>query len=249
MTGEVLLSVCTYVLFAALLLHSILTRERRTTLLCVSMGLGFGLIFPFCHVNVFHSYSFHFQRQVLGLPYFLPFFWWNAFYISFWVAERSSAALPLSPRWTDGVTCLLAGSVMLTMETVWDHVAVRSKALSFQPMSYLWYAPDFHSGIAPQINAAHFVFGYVYAYTLARLKPISERTGVHRLLLAGLLMILSTFLVGLYFELLAFEIELSGKIAVLADVAVSLLVISAFLLQTPMLFNFIKRRILHERPG
>jgi len=247
MTGEVFLSVCTCVLFAALLLHCVLMREWRTTLLCVSMGLGFGLIFPFSHVNVFHSYSFYFQRQLLGVPYFLPFFWWNAFYISFSVAERASATLPLSPRRTDCVTCLLAGLAMLTMEIVWDHVAVRSKALSFQQMSYLWYAPDFHSGIAPQINAAHFVFGYVYAYTLARLKPISGGTGVNRLLLAGLLMILSTFLVGLYFELLAFEIELSGKVAVLADVAVSLLAVAAFLLQTPALFNFIKRRILHER--
>ena len=240
----------TLILLSSILLalHCFARRGKRTTVLCLLMGLGFGVFFPMSHVLIFRSYSFHFRYQILGLPPFLPLFWWCAFYISLWLSERVAGSLNLVMR-KPVFTAVLAGLAMLVMEIIWDDLAVRSGVLSFQNMSYLWYRPSFHSGIAPQINAAHFVFAYVYVYTIERLEPLSEVTSLARLVIVGLLMMLSLFLVGLYFEILRFgalDAWLTQTTALIADLGVSLVTTILCTLQTPWLFAALGRVILRE---
>lgn len=242
-----MLIVFTPLVSVGLAFHCFLRRGKQITLLYLLMGVGFGIFFPVTHVSIFHSYSFHFRYEFWGLPPFMPLFWWCAFYISFWLSE--SIAISLTTRETNRVIPCLAGLVMLIMEIIWDNLAVRKGMLSFQKLSHLWYRPDFHNGIAPQINVAHFIFAYVYAYTIAQLKLASEATPLSRLLLSGLLMMLSLLSIGLYFRLLRFAVLdawLSPIAALIMDVSVSLTVAIIYVLQTRWLFFIVKRKMLYE---
>lgn len=243
MKAEILLIVFTPLVSVGLAFHCFLRRGKQITLLYLLMGVGFGIFFPVTHVSIFHSYSFHFRYKFFGLPPFLPLFWWCAFYISFCLSE--SIAISLTTRETNRVIPFLAGLVMSIMEIIWDDWAVRKGMLSFQKLSHLWYRPDFHNGIAPQINVAHFIFAYVYAYTIARLELLSEGVPTRdtlylpRLLLSGLLMMLSLLPIGLYFWLLRFAVLdawLSPIAALIMDVSVSLTVAIIYILQTRWLF-------------
>jgi len=257
MKAEILLNVFTLLVSVGLVFHCFLRQGKQIALLCLLMGVGFGIFFPVIHDTIFHSYSFHFRYQFLGLPPFLPLFWWCAFYISFWLSERIAISLSLTVRKTNRVIPCFAGLVMLIMEIIWDDLAVRKGMLNFQNLSHLWYRPDFHNGIAPQINVAHFIFAYVYAYTIARLKPVSGATSLPRLLLSGILMMLSLLLIGLYFRLLRFaaldawrsrtcQSSVNPTAALIMDMSVSLTVAIIYVLQTRWLFFILNRNMLYE---
>jgi hypothetical protein len=148
-------------------------------------------------------------------------------------------------------TATLAGLVMLTMEIIWDDLAVRGGVISFEGMSYLWYRPDFHHGISLQINAAHFVFAYVYVYTIKRSEALLGAASLPRLIILGLLMMLSLFLVGLYFEILRITILdawLGPTTALITDMGVSLVTVIISILQTPWLYKLVGRVMIRESP-
>jgi hypothetical protein len=250
MMGEALLNILIPTISLALALHSLIRRGRRIALLCLFMGMAFGALFPLSHVRIFHSYSFSFLYQILGLPPFLPLFWWCVFYVSLWLSERIAGHF--CPIKHGAVfTAMIAGLVMLVMEIIWDDLAVRGGVLSFQGMSYLWYRPDFHNGIAPQINATHFIFAYVYVYTIKQFEKILEIVSLTRLVIVGLLMMLSLFLVGLYFEILrvaALDSWLNPITALSMDIGVSLAAVVICVLQTSYLYTILGRKILREVP-
>lgn len=245
---EILLNAIILIIFISLVFHAFIKRKKEIAILCLCMGLGFGVLFPFIHINIFRSYSFYFRYEILGLPLFLSLFWFCAFYIPLWVSERI-ANIRGNPVYRPISSAVAAGLVMLAMEIIWDDLAIRGGILSFQGVSYLWNYPGFHSGIALQINAAHFIFAYVYVYTIEQLKAYPKSTSLGRMLITGTLMMISLFLVGLYFIILRFpifNIQLDPTIALIADAVISLATIAICILQTSWLFAMLRRAVTCE---
>ncbi len=251
MIAEILLNLLIPVFSALLVIHCFLTRKRAMALLCLAMGIGFGILFPVVHVSIFHRYSFHVKHNLWGIPPFLPLFWWCTLYISLCLAERIVVLLPLAKGKMNGAICFLAGTAMLIMEVIWDDLAVRKGMLDFRNLMHLWYNPGFHNGIAPQINVAHFIFAYVYAYTIVYLKQISEANSLSRLLLIGLIVMSTTVCTGLYFRILSLanlDSWLGPTASLALDIGVSLMVAAIYVLQTRWLFAIVSRKMLYGRP-